>query len=132
MIRFLAVIRAGLGLTMALLAFAVVSLACEPSTPKKRNPAVVTSTGAAKPVATDTIHIRNFDFEPARLTVDVGTEVLWINDDGTNHIIGDKGLLWRVGILAPGGAGAFQFDNPGQHTYVCSIHPSMQGTLIVQ
>lgn len=115
-------------LAIASLAF----VSCEQqSTPRKRS-TVPVSTATKSDAADNVIHIKDFEFVPVRLKVPVGTQVIWINDDGTNHIIGDSELNWRVGILPPGGSGSFQFDNPGEHTYVCSIHANMRGTLVVQ
>jgi plastocyanin len=120
---------------LTLLGAVVFLLACAQDTTVRRRSTstLVTSTATSTgPVAADEIHIKNFEFIPQRLVVKVGTQVVWINDDGTNHIITDSKFNWRVGILAPGGSGAFQFDNPGEHVYTCSIHPSMRGTLVVE
>jgi plastocyanin len=121
----------------ALFAMILVSAsACEQersSVRRRSTPSYVTAAPSDDgPAAENEIHIRNSEFNPARLEVEAGTTVLWINDDGTNHIISDQDLVWRVGILPPGGAGSFQFDNPGDHTYVCQIHRNMRGTLVVE
>lgn len=106
--------------------------ACEPERTPRRRSTIATATSQEDERGDNVIQIKNFEFVPVRLTVPVGTQVIWINGDGTNHIIGDADLSWRVGILSPGASGSFQFDNPGQHTYVCSIHANMRGTLVVE
>lgn len=115
-----------------ILVASLVLIACEPERAPRRRATVPAATATEGEQADNVIHIKDFEFVPVRLKVPVGTQVVWINDDGTNHIIGDSELGWRVGILPPGGSGSFQFDNPGEHTYVCSIHANMRGTLVVE
>jgi plastocyanin len=115
---------------LAIASFA--AAACDDQTVAARRPAtLITSTATIAPPDDTTIIIKKLEFHPQRLTVDAGSNVLWINEDGTQHIIRDEDNAWRVGILGPGGAGSFTFENPGRHTYTCSVHPSMKGTLIV-
>lgn len=115
-----------------ILVASLVLSACETERAPRKRTTVPPSTATKSEQPDNVIHIKDFKFVPVRLKVPVGTQVVWINDDGTNHIIGDSELGWRVGILPPGGSGSFQFDNPGEHTYVCSIHANMRGTLVVE
>jgi plastocyanin len=71
-------------------------------------------------------------FEPVTLTVSAGTEVTWINNDGSNHIIqlqqGGKSPRLRHGANW-----AHRFTTPGEYPYICAIHGErMSGTIIVQ
>ena len=78
-------------------------------------------------------------FIPSVVTVDVGGEVAWINEDVAAHTI-------TSGILADGGPdGVFDsglfvsettfahtFDSAGVYPYFCMVHPWMSGLVIVQ
>ena len=76
------------------------------------------------------VTIANFAFEPATLTVPVGTSVVWTNQDGSNHFV----KFPDVGSdrLKKGATYSRAFTAPGTYTYECSIHPSMTGTVVVQ
>jgi plastocyanin len=79
---------------------------------------------------------QNFDFEPKALTVAPGTEVTWFNGDEEPHNIvnADPGQprLFRSQGLDGGEKYSFTFDKPGTYRYICSIHPRMEGTIIVK
>jgi plastocyanin len=93
---------------------------------------------AQKVAATESaqITIQNFDFEPKALTVAPGTAVTWVNDDEEPHNIvnADPGQprLFRSPGLDGGEKYTFTFDKPGTYRYICSIHPHMEGTIIVR
>jgi plastocyanin len=82
------------------------------------------------------ITIQNFSFEPKALTVVPGTEVTWFNGDEEPHNIvnADPGQprLFRSQGLDGGEKYSFTFDKPGTYRYICSIHPHMEGTIIVK
>jgi len=80
--------------------------------------------------ADNAILIKNFAFSPASLTIKVGTTVTWTNQDSANHTI--KSSSFNSGSLAVGDKFQFTFTSPGTYSYSCGIHPSMQGTIIVQ
>jgi len=78
----------------------------------------------------NTVDIRNFAFNPATLTVKVGTTVTWINNDSVTHAI--KSDTFNSGNLAKGQTDQYTFNNRGTFDYSCRIHPSMKGQIIVQ
>ena len=91
---------------------------------------------AAQQAATgaNRVIIDNFSFGPAALTVAAGTKVVWTNDDADPHTVtseGDSKVL-KSPPLDTGDSFAFTFDKPGTYRYFCSIHPHMQGTIVVQ
>ena len=81
------------------------------------------------PTNVSTIIINNFAFSPANLTVKVGTTVTWQNEDTVLHLI--KSDLFNSPSLKTGDTFKFTFDNKGSYDYVCSLHPSMLGQIIV-
>jgi plastocyanin len=80
----------------------------------------------------NTIVMKNFDFSPMTLTVKAGTTVTWKNTDGEPHTVTSDTGLFRSGGLDQDDTFSFKFDKPGTYKYLCSIHPKMTGTIIVQ
>ncbi len=78
--------------------------------------------------------IDNFSFSPAELIVAVGTRVTWTNRDDIPHTVTDVATprAMRSPPMDTGESFAFTFDKPGTYSYFCSLHPHMQGTVVVQ
>jgi plastocyanin len=77
------------------------------------------------------IMIDNFTFEPAQLTVKVGTTVTWKNRDDIPHTVVSAGKF-RSKTLDTDDSFAFTFTAAGDYTYFCSLHPHMKGTIKVE
>lgn len=78
---------------------------------------------------TASVSIKNFAFNPASLTVKVGTTVTWVNNDSTPHQI--KSGTFNSNIMSNGQTFQFTFSSAGEYNYSCAIHPSMQGKIVV-
>jgi len=82
-------------------------------------------------VSANTINITNFAFDPDSITVKPGSTVRWVNRDSVPHRI-----LFADGadskVLAPSQSWSRKFDGAGTFDYACTIHPAMQGTVIVE
>ena len=95
------------------------------------------SSGADQtPVASEaeqvTVEMRDFQFFPAKLTVNAGTEVSWVNRDSVPHnAIGDGGAF-DTGTVDGGGSVSVVIDRSGSYPYVCTFHPGMEATLTVR
>ena len=77
------------------------------------------------------VHIDNFVFEPAQLTVKVGTTVAWTNRDDIPHTVVCAGKF-RSKTMDTDGTFSFTFTAPGEYKYFCSLHPHMTGTIKVE
>lgn len=86
---------------------------------------------AAPAAAGPAVSIRGFSFSPHLLTVRAGTKVTVTNDDTTSHTWTATGGAFDSGELAQGRSFSFTFTKPGSYAYVCSIHPSMTGSVVV-
>jgi plastocyanin len=67
--------------------------------------------------------------------VKTGTGVTWTNQDPAPHaIVSDTGspASFSSGSLATGASYTYTFTRAGTYTYICSIHPSMKGSITVQ
>ncbi len=80
------------------------------------------------------IEIKDFAFNPDALTVRAGTKLTWTNRDDTPHTVTSTATppLFKSGALDSDDSFALVFDNPGTFSYFCSLHPHMQGTVIVR
>jgi len=82
-------------------------------------------------VSANTILIKNFAFDSASITVKVGSTVRWVNQDSVPHrIVFADGADSTV--LAGMQSWSRKFDQAGTYDYACTIHPTMQGTVIVE
>ena len=91
-------------------------------------PSTIDDTSGAGPVATDpTVVVADNDFRPGELTVETGTIVTWDWDGDAQHNVVGDGFESEIQV-----DGTFEhgFDNPGTYTYVCTLHPGMDGTVI--
>jgi plastocyanin len=88
---------------------------------------------ASTPAAGASVTIANFAFDPAEITVPVGTTVTWTNQDDVPHTVtsDDKKTFGSAG-LDTGDTFQFRFTKPGTYGYFCSIHPMMTGKVIVK
>jgi plastocyanin len=78
----------------------------------------------------ETVSIKNFAFNPASLSVAVGSTVTWINNDSPVHSI--KSNIFNSPDLDTGQTFSFTFNQTGTFNYSCGIHPSMKGVIIVK
>lgn len=89
--------------------------------------------GGGGPVETDSVEIRDLSFQPKTIKVAAGTMVIWTQQDDVAHTVTttDPAGLFDSGNLSRGERFTFTFTKPGTYRYVCSIHPSMRGKVIV-
>jgi plastocyanin len=95
---------------------------------------------AASPAAPSTptpaaavISIEGFKFGPARLVVDKGMQVLWMNaDDSPHQVTVTSGAVTRSPVIAKGQRHVQGFAAPGVYDYNCALHPGMKGQIEVK
>jgi plastocyanin len=81
------------------------------------------------------VAIDNFTFGAGTpLTVPRGTKVTWTNKDDDPHTVTSDSdpKLFKSSALDTDESFSFTFNEAGTFKYFCSIHPRMQGTVIVQ
>jgi plastocyanin len=89
------------------------------------------SPGGARAEETTSVMIDNFTFEPAQLTVKVGTTVTWKNRDDIPHTVVSAGKF-RSKTLDTDDSYSFTFTATGDYKYFCSLHPHMTGMIKVE
>lgn len=80
----------------------------------------------------DSIQIDNFKFIPSTIYITKGTTVTWTNNEGVSHQILLKNINIESNVLQIKDTFNFKFDNIGEYDYICKIHPSMNGKIIVE
>lgn len=81
--------------------------------------------------AGDAVSIDNFAFAPATLTVHAGGTVTWTNRDEEPHTVAATDGSFHSPGMGTGATYSHTFPTAGTFDYVCSIHPSMHGTVVV-
>ena len=89
--------------------------------------------GLGRTSATHTVEIRGMEFHPAALTVSVGDTVVGVNQDIVPHsATATGGTKWDTGVLKQGQTGRYVARARGSARYVCTLHPTMHGKLIIR
>ena len=86
----------------------------------------------AQAAASASVTISDFQFGPASVTVNVGDTVSWTNQGPSAHSATATGGSFDTGIFAKGGTRSATFNTAGTFSYICTPHPFMKGTVIVQ
>ena len=87
-------------------------------------------------------------FDPPRMFVTVGDTITWYNDDREGHTVtsgegsgrygwmsdnfGSTNGIFDSGRFAPGESWSYTFEESGTFSYFCTIHPWMEGVVIVE
>lgn len=88
--------------------------------------------------STQGCEVDNKCFIPDEVTVDVGGEVTWTNDDTAAHTVtsgtpsdGPDGTF-DSSLITAGKTFSFTFEEAGTYNYFCQVHPWMTGSVVVQ
>ena len=122
---------------LAVLALAACSPAGSTTPPDSSMPGMsmptATQSAPSQPVTTNTVSIKNFAFDPAVITVKVGTTVTWTNADQDPHTVTSDGKSGPLNSkpLNQGDTFQYTFTKAGTFSYLCTIHPFMTATVTV-
>jgi plastocyanin len=84
-----------------------------------------------------TVSMKDIAFSPSEAEVPKGGSVTWTNDDSVGHDVtkqsgpGADFKSGDPGAMAGGDTFTQKFDTPGTIQYVCTVHPGMEGTVVV-
>ncbi|MFM0556113.1 cupredoxin family copper-binding protein [Paraburkholderia sediminicola] len=87
------------------------------------------STAAAK---TYLIVIEQMRFNPPVLTVHRGDRVMWVNKDLFPHTASAMSKTFDSREIAPNASWTYVARETGSYPYLCTLHATMRGTVIVQ
>jgi plastocyanin len=79
-----------------------------------------------------TVTIDNFAFDPKTPTFKVGQTVTVVNNDSLPHTWTSSDGGFDTGTIQAGKSGTVTLSKAGTFGVVCTIHPSMTGTVTVQ
>lgn len=77
------------------------------------------------------VAIKDFAFKPASISVSVGDSITWTNQDSAPHTATANDGSFDTGNLDKGQSGSVTLSKAGTFAYICSVHPSMKGTVVV-
>ena len=87
---------------------------------------------SAKAAASGSVTIADFQFTPAQITINQGDTVTWTNNGPTPHSATAPDGSFDTGIFPAGQSRSHTFNDAGTFSYICTPHPQMQGTIVVQ
>lgn len=81
--------------------------------------------------------IEDMCYIPSSVTISSGEEVSWQNQDSAFHSVtsgeyGSASKLFDSGYMDPDEIFIVQFTEPGIYNYHCTLHPWMEGQVIVK
>jgi plastocyanin len=104
--------------------------------------------GSANPEVDITKFTATQWYKPSPITINVNDTVKWINNDSEPHTVtagtgagiasastnakGKPNGLFDSGSFKPGGSYSLKFNKTGTFNYFCTIHPWMEGVVIVK
>jgi plastocyanin len=90
------------------------------------------ATAAARKPARHPVAVEAVAFQPADLTVNLGDSIAWTNKDPFPHTVTAKGGVFDSKQLAAGKTWTYRAQKKGDYPYVCTLHPTMSGTIHVK
>jgi LPXTG-motif cell wall-anchored protein len=100
--------------------------------PAPAQPAPKTQRTSAKAAGSGSVTIADFQFTPAQITISQGDTVTWTNNGPTAHSATAPGGSFDTGIFPAGESRSHTFNEAGTFSYICTPHPNMHGTIVVQ
>jgi amicyanin len=116
------------GMTPGMSGQAMPAMSGMPSPPAS---ASATTADSPAPQGGTAVSISDFKFNPPTLTVPVGTTVTWTNQDEEPHTLAAKDGSFHSPGMDTHATYSFTFTTAGSYAYICSIHPFMNGTVVV-
>lgn len=96
---------------------------------------VLTATATAAAVSARIVEpsadLTSWGYAPESLTVQVGDTVTWTNTGQAPHTVTADNGAFDSGIINPNDSWTYTASTPGTFTYLCTLHPTMRGTLVV-
>jgi amicyanin len=82
--------------------------------------------------ASGSVTIADFSFSPGTITINQGDTVTWVNNGPTPHSATSSSGAFDTGIFPKGQSRSHTFNEAGTFAYICTPHPFMKGTVVVQ
>ena len=86
----------------------------------------------AQAAVTKTVTIKTGGFAPAKVTIDTGDSIKWVNSDTVNRQVVATGGQFASPVIRPGGNWTRRFDTAGTFKYRDALKPAQNGTIEVK
>jgi len=78
------------------------------------------------------VAMQDIAFKPDTSAVKLGQTVTWTNREDVQHnVVSEEGEKFKSELFGEGGTFSYEPKKAGTLSYVCTIHPGMDGTLTV-
>ncbi len=77
------------------------------------------------------VEIVDYAYDPDPVTIEEGGKVIWHNEDSVAHTATAEDGSFDTGTIEEGKIKSETFKEAGTYEYICSIHPTMHGTIEV-
>jgi plastocyanin len=80
-----------------------------------------------------TVFMQDIQFKPKSITVKVGDTVTWVNRESIEHdVVAESEPKLKSELFGEGGKYQYEATKAGTIDYVCTVHPGMDGTLVIE
>lgn len=95
--------------------------------------ALVAAAGCGPVPARHVVDIRDLAFAPGVVEAAVGDTIVFVNHDLFPHIsTADGAAGWNTGLIPADSSRTAVARRPGTFNYVCQVHPTMTGKVVVR
>jgi plastocyanin len=78
------------------------------------------------------VGMNRLKFDPEDITVKTGAKIVWTNRENVPHDVAAKeGADFKSEVFGQGKTYEYTADQAGTISYVCTLHPGMDGTITV-
>jgi plastocyanin len=79
------------------------------------------------------VDMKDIKFNPGTVKIKPGGKVTWVNHDSVGHDVTADGFSsGSPGGIDDGASFTHTFKKAGNYKYVCSVHPGMEGEVVVK
>ncbi len=78
------------------------------------------------------VSIASFKFAPETVTVAPNAAITWTNNDSAPHQVVVSAKNLKTPVLNKGQSAELKIADAGSYDYICGIHPSMKGKIVIK
>ena len=79
------------------------------------------------------VRMKDIAFQPRSIAVERGDTVTWVNEDSVEHdVAATSGADFKSELFGKDGSFEYKTTDSGTIAYVCTVHPGMEGEIVVK